>query len=160
MYDRILHYLELHFGRSGSARVVEGNDLKYLIFEGGDFDIAVRNKKLDEYFLSCNYPTDQQVNIRKEGVFSWMKKPTIQIFLGYRLSGGLQRSLSHVMLTHENLHPVTGHRQVEWIETLWTEQEGVFPFRDTQNNFLTPPAPAKVKGRKVALTDMKRKKRG
>src|SRR5258708_6895247 len=65
MYDRTLHYLELHFGWSGPERIVEQNDLKYVLLECPEFDIGVRNKKLDEHFFSCNYPTDQQLEIRQ-----------------------------------------------------------------------------------------------
>jgi hypothetical protein len=113
--------------------------LNYLLIEGKEFDIGVRVKKLDEHFLTNNYPTDQQLSIRRDGCFPWMEKPNIPVFLGYRLSDGLQRTLTHIVVTREILNRRTRHREVDWMTVLWTLQEGVLPIRDRQDDFLAPP---------------------
>lgn len=117
---RMLWYLDQHFGRGGSPRFISQRRLSYLYVEGDDFSVGLRPKKFDSCWKVRNHDSGQQRQLRQGGRFPW-HKDTAHVFLGYRMTPGLEPSLSHIALTHET------QTRVEWVYVIWSSEEGVNP---------------------------------
>ena len=143
---RVLHLMDMKWGKKGRIRMVNSHDLRYLLIEGRDFDIGLRPKKLDRNWRSYQAPTDQQESLRQYGVFSWAKKKTYHLFLGYRDAGEVERRITDIAITWERLE-----RGVEVIKKLWNEADGERPTQFIQpdlSNVEAPRAKVRVRRRK------------
>jgi hypothetical protein len=99
--ERILHLMEMEFGRKGKIKMIEHNDLRFLVVAGSDFDIGIRPKKLDNQWRSYQHSSLQQDELRNDGYFAFARKKTFHLFLGYRDAGEIERRMTNVAITWE-----------------------------------------------------------
>lgn len=140
VYGRTIHYFELEFGRAGSARVVDGSRLTYLLIEGERFNVGIRCKKLNRQCLSYNHTSRNQENLRWGGCFPEWNLPTPHIFLGYRATRGLEPTITDIALSEE-YRGDDNRWHLNWRHLLWTAGEGENPIRPIQPDLPLPPPP-------------------
>jgi hypothetical protein len=133
MHCRVMHLLELRFGRIGSPRMARHNGLSYLVIDGRNDTVGIRPKKLGTRFKSFNHHSGQQDELREKGVFLWDDPQAHHLFVGYRIHPGLQPSLATIALTFENENgPV-------WKHVIWTSEQGLNPLQEV-SPLLFPPS--------------------
>jgi hypothetical protein len=146
-----MHLLEMRYGTGGDIRVVTKNRLKYLFIPGPEFNLGIRAKKFGPDWRTYQHRSGQQDRLRRSGRFSWHKK-TLQLFLGYRDSGGLQPAITDVAITRES------KLEVCMIAHLWTPAQGIIRIQEIQEN-LPLPKPTTIRPRRRRSEDGEQEKK-
>ncbi len=155
--ERTLWLFEREWGTKGKIRIATNKrkDLRFLLIEGHDFNIAIRPKKCDGQWRSSNAYSEQQRELRRTGEMTQKRLFPARAYnfvLGWRDDGGLQPVLTHLALVWER------RGRVDIVSRLWTAEEGTRPIQQLQQEIPdvseAPPQPKiEPKKRKDAAGD-------
>jgi hypothetical protein len=142
----ILERWRQRYGTSGNnplrlAR--DENRMEYLFIEGDEFSVGLRNKKLDDCGQCYQHISKRQTALRSEGYFPEFKMHVVQVFLGYRYTGGaneVEPRLTDISLSAEYV-TTCGNYDVGWRRIIWAADEGGEPVRPIQPPLIPPPTP-------------------